>query len=60
MTQCCSHKRLRQLYLPGTHDSSTYAWTTPKRMPAVLDEVLTILFNIVGDLSRTQQLDVYQ
>jgi hypothetical protein len=29
-------------------------------MPLVLDEVLTILINIVGDLSRTQRLDVYE
>lgn len=31
-----------------------------RHMPLVLDEVLTILINIVGDLSRTQRLDVYE
>lgn len=60
MAECCSDKLLRQVVLPGSHDSGTYRWTTPAHMPFVLDEVLTILFNIVGDLSRTQRLDVYQ
>lgn len=60
MSQCCSDMLLRNMFLPGTHDSGTYMWTTPKHMPLVLDEILAILFNIVGDLSRTQRLDVYQ
>lgn len=59
MAQCCSSMLLRQMFLPGTHDSGTYAWTTPQHMPLVLDEVLAILFDIVGDLSRTQHMDVY-
>jgi hypothetical protein len=60
MAQCCSDMHLRQMFLPGSHDSGTFMWTTPKHMPMVLDEILSILFNIVGDLSRTQRLDVYQ
>jgi hypothetical protein len=44
----------------GSHDSGTYRWTTPVHMPAVLDVVLGILFRIVGDLSRTQRLSVYE
>jgi hypothetical protein len=60
MSECCSDKLLRQVVLPGSHDSGTYSWTTPTHMPFVLDEILTVLFNIVGDLSRTQRLDVYQ
>lgn len=51
---------LRQMFLPGSHDTGTYMWTTPTHMPLVLDEILSVLFNIVGDLSRTQHLDAYQ
>jgi len=60
LSQCCSHKQLRQLYLPGTHDSGTYRWTLPTHLPMVVDEVAAITFDVVGELSRTQQLTVYQ
>lgn len=60
MTQCCGDMHLRQMFLPGSHDTGTYMWTTPTHMPLVLDEILSVLFNIVGDLSRTQHLDAYQ
>lgn len=60
MFQCCSDMHLRDMFLPGSHDTGTYMWTTPKHMPMVLDEILSILFNIVGDLSRTQRLDVHE
>ncbi|WIA10286.1 hypothetical protein OEZ85_010480 [Tetradesmus obliquus] len=61
MGQCCAHKRLQEMYLPGTHDSGTgHPWTVPQHLPLVVDEVAAVLFNIVGDLSRTQHLSVYE
>jgi hypothetical protein len=54
------HKTLRQLRLPGTHDSGTYAWTLPQRWPFPLEEIGTMVFNLVGDLSRTQTLSIYE
>jgi hypothetical protein len=32
----------------------------PRHLPLVVDQVAAVLFNIVGDLSRTQHLTVYQ
>jgi hypothetical protein len=32
----------------------------PQHLPLVLDEVAAVLFNMVGDLSRTQHLTVYE
>lgn len=61
LSQCCMSKKLRELYLPGTHDSGTaHPWTVPHHLPFVFDEMASVLFNIVGDLSRTQHHTVYE
>ena len=57
---CCAHKRLRQLRMPGTHDAGTYRWTLPEKLPLLVDEVAAAVFNLIGDLSRTQTVTVYE
>lgn len=60
LSTCCGHKTLLELYLPGSHDSGTYRWTTPTHLPPGVETVAALLFNLVADLSRTQRLTIYE
>jgi hypothetical protein len=60
MSRCCGDRKLKELYLPGTHDAGTgHPWTLPQDLPFWMEWAANIAFNLLSDFARAQRLSIY-